>query len=757
MGSASGPPDRLHSSSDSILAHISDDGTRMQSLSEHLKNTAALAGGFADAFSCRQWGRTAGLLHDDGKASDAFQRRIRGAGNRVDHSTPGAKYASENLRAFKGSGKLLAYCIAGHHSGLPNGDGGGDETSLAARLRRSSAGVGHAASEIPANLESPPIERPPASADKRGFSAAFFARMIYSCLVDADYLDTESFLDPERADKRRRAPNLLDLKPRLDAHLAEVAKNVEQTDVNRLRARILEECRIAASLHPGLFSLTVPTGGGKTLSSMAFALKHAVAHGLRRVIYVIPYTSIIEQTARVFRDIFGGDSVLEHHSNLIQEKDEADDEAEERRRLASENWDAPIVVTTNVQFFESFFANRSSKTRKLHNVAKSVIILDEAQMLPVPVLRPTLEVIRELVEHYGTSIILCTATQPALMANDEFKNGLEGAREMMSAPPDLEKALARVREKRLGTTKDADIIRLIRDEKRCLCIVNTKKHARLLFQALGGAEGGFHLSAAMCPVHRSRVLGDLKEPKAGTIRQRLRDEEPCRVVSTQLVEAGVDLDFPVVIRAIAGIDSIVQAAGRCNREGRIAEGGRLYIFTPEEGLPPGHFRQSAQITELVLHDREGSTLDSETVRAYFRELYWVKDHGGGLDSERIMPLFEPGAVSGDFPFKTVAGLYRLIPDAQMPVIVPFDDRAGELCEELRWNTSPGALLRRLQPYTIQVYPGVLAGLIQSGYVESLHEDRYYVLTQFGMREAYDEHFGLNPVTKDFIQPEDLMP
>ena len=757
MGSASGPPDRLHSSSDSILAHISDDGTRMQSLSEHLKNTAALAGGFADAFSCRQWGRTAGLLHDDGKASDAFQRRIRGAGNRVDHSTPGAKYASENLRAFKGSGKLLAYCIAGHHSGLPNGDGGGDETSLAARLRRSSAGVGHAASEIPANLESPPIERPPASADKRGFSAAFFARMIYSCLVDADYLDTESFLDPERADKRRRAPNLLDLKPRLDAHLAEVAKNVEQTDVNRLRARILEECRIAASLHPGLFSLTVPTGGGKTLSSMAFALKHAVAHGLRRVIYVIPYTSIIEQTARVFRDIFGGDSVLEHHSNLIQEKDEADDEAEERRRLASENWDAPIVVTTNVQFFESFFANRSSKTRKLHNVAKSVIILDEAQMLPVPVLRPTLEVIRELVEHYGTSIILCTATQPALMANDEFKNGLEGAREMMSAPLDLEKALARVREKRLGTTKDADIIRLIRDEKRCLCIVNTKKHARLLFQALGGAEGGFHLSAAMCPVHRSRVLGDLKEPKAGTIRQRLRDEEPCRVVSTQLVEAGVDLDFPVVIRAIAGIDSIVQAAGRCNREGRIAEGGRLYIFTPEEGLPPGHFRQSAQITELVLHDREGSTLDSETVRAYFRELYWVKDHGGGLDSERIMPLFEPGAVSGDFPFKTVAGLYRLIPDAQMPVIVPFDDRAGELCEELRWNTSPGALLRRLQPYTIQVYPGVLAGLIQSGYVESLHEDRYYVLTQFGMREAYDEHFGLNPVTKDFIQPEDLMP
>jgi len=471
---------------------------------------------------------------------------------------------------------------------------------------------------------------------------------------------------------------------------------------------------------------------------------------------VIPYTSIIEQTACVFRDIFGPEAVLEHHSNLIQEKDKEDDDAEERRRLDAENWDAPIVVTTNVQFFESFFANRSSRTRKLHNVAKSVVILDEAQMLPVPLLRPTLEVIQVLAGHYGASIVLCTATQPALTVNDEFLGGLEGVREMMSEPLHLERAFKRVHENRLGTAKDAEIVRLIQEEDCCLCIVNTRKHARLLFQSIEELEGSFHLSAGMCPVHRAAVLGDLEEPEEGTVRRRLRDGEPCRVVSTQLVEAGVDLDFPVVIRAMAGIDSISQAAGRCNREGKIAEGGRLYVFTPEEGLPTGHFRQNAQISELVLHDSESGILDSETVRAYFKELYWLKDHDGGLDTKRIMSLFAAGAVTGDFPFKTVAELYRLIPDVQIPLIVPLDENAEALCEELRYNTSPGWLLRRLQPYTIQVYPRLLAELRIAGYVESLQEERYNILTNIGMREVYDERFGLNPDSKEFYEVENLM-
>jgi CRISPR-associated endonuclease/helicase Cas3 len=742
-------------SPDLILAHRSENG-RVQLLSEHLTNTAQKAGEFAAVFGAEMWGRAAGLLHDDGKASAPFQKRLRGMRIRIDHSTPGAKHAFNHLRSPKGAGKLLAYCIAGHHTGIPDGEQGDDETCLAKRLARSGEGPGFLAPALPSVLEPVPMPKPPVDAGKIAFSAAFFTRMIYSCLVDADFLDTERFINPSQSEKRAGAPELAELKPRFDEHVSRMIARAEPTEVNGLRARILEQCRAAARFHPGLYSLTVPTGGGKTLSSMAFALEHALANGLRRIIYVIPYTSIIEQTAGVFRDIFGSKAVLEHHSNLVQDHKCEEDEIEERRRLAAENWDVPIVVTTNVQFFESFFANRSSKTRKLHNTVKSVVILDEAQMLPVPILRPTLEAIRELAERYGVTIVLCTATQPALTINDEFRNGLEEVREITQEPLHKERAFKRVHEKMLGKTSDPEIVGLIRRHDRCLCIVNTRKHARILFQGLGGIEGGFHLSAAMCPMHRSRILGDPKEPAMGTVRRRLRDGEPCRLVSTQLVEAGVDVDFPVVIRAMSGIDSIVQAAGRCNREGKILEGGRLYVFTPEEGLPVGHFRQTAQVSELVLRNRTDAVLDPDTVRAYFKELYWLKDHDGGLDAKGILPLLTAGVTNGDFPFKTVAELYHLISETQIPIIIPFDENAAVLCEELRYNTSAGWLLRQLQPYTIQIYLRVLVGLKLAGYVESLQEERYYVLTDIGMSEAYTDQLGLNSDMREFYEAENLM-
>lgn len=739
-----------------IIAHFSPDDGRAQSLTDHLRETARRAGEFAANFGAAAWGRAAGLLHDDGKASPAFQRRIRGADIRVDHSTPGAKYAVERLKAPKGVGKLLAYCIAGHHAGLSDGNSGDDETCLAKRLTRGAPSPGHLAAELPPAFETPPIPRPPADAERRGFGAAFFTRMLYSALVDADFLDTEAFLDPEKGKKRGIAPDLADLKRKLDVHLSKLTAQAEPTEINRQRARILAECRAAALLKPGLFSLSVPTGGGKTLSSLAFAMDHALRYGLRRIIYVIPYTSIIEQTAQVFRDIFGPDAVLEHHSNILQERDDGDEEMEERRRLATENWDVPVVVTTNVQFFESFFANHSSRARKLHNTARAVVILDEAQMLPVPLLRPTLAVIRELAASYGTSLVLCTATQPALTANDDFKGGLEGVREIMSDPAGLERLFVRVNPSHLGQTSDEEIVRLIRSHERCLCIVNTRKHARVLFQALAGEKGLFHLSAAMCPAHRSRILGDLHHPDDGTIRRSLVDGGPCRVVSTQLVEAGVDVDFPVVIRAMAGIDSIVQAAGRCNREGRVMGGGRFFIFAPGDALPPVPFRQNAQIAQLVWRGREDRLLGSETVRAYFKELYWLKDRGGGLDAEGLMPLFSAGAISGDFPFKSVAANYRLIPAAQLPIILPYDEEAAALCEQLRYNTRPGAILRRLQPYTVQVYPQVLACLKEAGYVETLQEERFSLLAELGMREVYDQHFGLNPEIKEFCEVENLI-
>lgn len=372
------------------LAHRAEDG-REQSLADHLRGTARRAETFAGAFGAGALGRAAGLLHDDGKASESFQRRIRGEAVRVDHSTPGAKFAVERMTAPKGYGRLIAYAVAGHHAGLPDGEAGDDPACLVDRLKRSQSTFGHLAAELPSSFEPLPfMSKPLGDAALRGFSCAFFTRMLYSALVDADFLDTEAFLEPERTARRGRSPGLNTLIPLLDRHLERLTSQAPSTEINRLRCRILNECRAAAKLEPGLFSLTVPTGGGKTLSSLAFALDHARANGLRRVIYVIPYTSIIEQTARVFRDILGPEAVLEHHSNLVHEGGDEDEEAEERRLLAAENWDAPLVVTTNVQFFESFFANRSSRTRRLHNVARSVVILDEAQMLPVPFLRPCL-------------------------------------------------------------------------------------------------------------------------------------------------------------------------------------------------------------------------------------------------------------------------------------------------------------------------------------------------------------------------------
>jgi CRISPR-associated endonuclease/helicase Cas3 len=738
---------------DDLIAHKTDDG-RIQPLSEHLRNVAQRAGEFAAAFDAQNWARAAALLHDDGKALNPFQKRIRGAPVQVDHSTPGAEYAEKRMAAPRGFGKLLAYCIAGHHAGLPDGNAGDDDTCLARRLARAHPGPGYLASELPRSFEGPPI--PKAAAAQRGFAAAFFVRMVFSCLVDADFLDTEDFFQPEKPEKRGSQLNLEQLKSSLDAHLSQLGKSAPQTEVNRLRTRILNESRAAAGLAPGLFSMSVPTGGGKTLSSMAFALEHALSHGMRRVIYVIPYTSIIEQTAAVFRKIFGPEAVLEHHSNFIQESEDADEEREERRRLAAENWDAPIVVTTNVQFFESFFSNRTSRTRKLHNVASSVVVLDEAQILPVPMLRPTLATIRELSGRYRVSVVLCTATQPALSRNDDFKGGLENVREIVSEPLYLERAFARVRPTRMGRTADAEVTGLMSSNRQSLCIVNTKRHARLLFQALGDREGVFHLSAAMCPVHRTLVLGDPTLPSTGSIRGRLAGGFPCRVVSTQLVEAGVDVDFPVVIRAMTGIDSIIQAAGRCNREGRRPDGGRLYVFTPEDPSLMGMFRQNVQIAEIALSGRQDALLDSDTVRAYFKELFWIRDQTGGLDREGIMALFEAAAVYGDFPFKTVAGLYRIIPEQQIPVIVPYDDTSAELCERLRYNTKPGAILRQLQRYTVQVYPRQLVALREAGYVETLQEERYFVLSPLGRKEVYDDQFGLNTDLSDFIQPENLM-
>lgn len=717
--------------------------TNWQPLEDHLKNVAEMARSFAEAFGAGDWGYIAGLWHDLGKYSDEFQQKINIQEGKdahietkpghIDHSTAGAQYA---IKALGDKGKMLAYAIAGHHSGLL--DGKSNDSCLHDRLKKSIPNYSASPEYIlnSKGLGEPPFELNIHNPKRFGFQISFFIRMIYSCLVDADFLDTEAFMDKEKSLWRKGYPALSELDSKLDSALNQLIKSVPQTPINRRRAKILKNCLDASWSPQGLFSLTIPTGGGKTLSSLAFAMKHALKHNLKRIIYVIPYTSIIEQNAAVFRDILGENTVLEHHSNFEP------DEENQRSRLASENWDAPIIVTTNVQFFESLYRSRSSRCRKIHNIANSVVILDEAQMLPVPLLKPCLEVIRELPAAYGTSIVLCTATQPALSKSETFKEGLEGVHEIVSDPDKIYVEFKRVQIEKLPVISDHELADKLSKYKQVLCIVNTRGHARRIFELIrDNAEGCYHLSALMCPEHRTTTLNK--------IRSALLNDSPCRVISTQLIEAGVDIDFPIVFRSAAGIDSIAQAAGRCNREGKISEGGQVFVFSPEKGFPPGYFRQAAQTAEGVMRCHD-DLLSQESVTEYFRTLYWIK--GEKLDQYQILDDLVEGAKKGDFPFRVVDKKFKIIKDGAEPIIIPWNKEAEKIIGGLRYSEYPALFARKAQRFTVQVYPKVLGSLECAGSVERLH-NQYCVLTNM---DIYRDDLGLCPDDPTFREVENLI-
>ena len=547
---------------------------KWQSLQDHCKGVGELCACFAGSFGASGCGRLVGELHDLGKARNSFQSYLRRS-NGIEvmeadygghsHSGAGACWLWNCANSIS---KALAYCVAGHHAGLPDWSGGKTpDGALVHRLKDEAAvleeeSVSDWVVAHDSNWrETKPC--PPFVFSRDDSSVSFWIRMMYSCLVDADFLDTEAFMDSERASLRAVPYALSALAERFFFMLDEKQRLAMDTPVNRMRAEIRASCEIAAKLSPGLFSLTVPTGGGKTLSGTAFAFRHALCHGLKRIIYVIPYTSIIEQTADVLREFLGRDNVLEHHSNFDSEKETP------WSRLASENWDAPIIVTTAVQFFESLYACKSSRCRKLHNISESVVILDEVQLLPTRLLLPCAEAIRQLSLHYRTTIVLSTATQLNLPGID-----MTSVREIVPESLDLYHRLKRTEiefpvdlaERR---TWD-DIAYELKSHEQVLCIVNTRRDCRDLFSLM--PEGTIHLSASMCGEHRSRVIADIK--------RKLSEGAPVRVISTQLVEAGVDVDFPVVYRAFAGLSSVAQSAGRCNREGRLGGYGRVVVFMP---------------------------------------------------------------------------------------------------------------------------------------------------------------------------------
>lgn len=704
------------------LAHI--DGDREQSVKEHLQGTAELAEKFAAKFRKADWGYCCGMLHDIGKYSVEFQKKIKeNLDIRVDHSTAGAKVC-ENL---DGCYWLLTYCIAGHHAGLPDLGREGLPSSLLGRLKKRLCDYSAYEKEI----EIPQITTPPIAMNPEkdpNFALSVFIRMLYSCLVDADFLDTEQFMNNGTV-QRDSGESMDVLLEKLQNYTAKWLINRNDTTIDGRRSEILRNCLEMGKSSKGLFQLTVPTGGGKTVASLAFALQHAVENHMDRVIYVIPYTSIIEQNAQVFREILGSENVLENHSNVDYESSEEF----KPMQLAAENWDKPVVVTTNVQFFESLYANKSSKCRKLHNIVNSVIIFDEAQMLPANYLKPCMAMIEELLQQYGTSIVLCTATQPALQ---QFLPEKYVARELCPRRDEQFRFFERVTYQNIDTVTEEEMAEKLQQEWHALCIVNTRKRAQRLYEQLQG-EGVYHLSTTMYPAHRKRVLAE--------IRERLDDKKgkKCIVISTSLVEAGVDLDFTSVYRELAGVDSIIQAAGRCNRNGeRGKEESIVRIFQWEDKEQMSEQRHQIDTTQKLLARGKDITA-LESITEYFWELYHIK--GESLDVKKILEKFD----GGDYQFATVAKDFKLIEENSVTVYIDQEPEAKALLQEIRQQGLTKSRMRKAGQYCVSIRKKgeyekrrmLFEEMRDAGMVEAvdLGAQDFYVLTQ---EEQYREDTGL---------------
>ena len=664
-----------------------------------------------------------GLLHDLGKAKSSFQRRLCGDPVEVSHSGEGAKA----LLNWDRRARFLAGAITGHHGRLPNPD------RLSKRLDAAES------VSLPQWCNLPTFDLPDRIGADPGlacFRLQFLTRMLYGALCDSDDCETAAFYAEVEGREIVARPREIgpDMRSKFNARMA---KFNSAGSVNALRARILDYARRQATEKPGHFTLTVPTGGGKTLTSLGFGLEHALSHGLRRLIFVIPYTSIIEQTADVFRDVLGDDAVLEHHSAANWE---GEDETEvEQRHIMGASWDVPVVVTTAVQFFESLYAARKKRCRKLPSLARSVIVLDEAQTLPLGLLRPCLAALQELTDGYGASVVLSTATQPALTQSGGFPapEALEGAREIAPDPPNLFAKLKRVKVCDVGPQSDAALADRLRDTEQCLVIVDNRIQARGIFDLIRATDGAAHLSTLMTPRHRRAVLAD--------VSKRLADGSPVRLISTSLIEAGVDVDFPLVLRAAAGIDSIAQAAGRCNREGHLSGLGRVEIFRSEHDAPPA-VEQFAAIGREVLRDHRDDAIGGAAVESYFLRL-WQTYGEAALDAATVGPSKIAGILTAIkkagpiCPYEDIEAAFRVINGGQCAVIIRdghWGVGAGRM-DEVRYG-GPGTIARLVQSFTVSMPWKMWSALREEGHVS------------WWMPERFDEQFAVLD-SSDLYDPE----
>lgn len=678
-------------------AHKRESG-ELQTLQAHLTQTAKAAAEFASAFQSGSYGKTIGVVHDAGKASKGFEKRLLFNGPKVDHSTLGAQLlAQANMPA-------LAFTVAGHHTGLP--DYGAvtdfDEGVLARRLKKQLEYDPAAIGGLPNDLGTPPLQVIPKSIT---FTLSVWIRMLFSCLVDADYLDTEAFMS-NGAVQRGQFASPDSMLAKLTEYLLRFREPT--TAVHVIRNRILDACLEAAGrVPPGLYSLTVPTGGGKTIASLAFALKLAAANQLRRVIYCLPYTSILEQNAGVVADIVGSRDVLTHYADAYQNAIAEREDEEYKKRLATENWDHNLIFSTNVQFFESIFGNKPSKCRKLHRIAQSVIILDEAQMLPRDYLKPCVRMIEELCLNYGCTIVLMSATQPALAGL------LSPSTPLTELNPDVQgtfAALKRTTIKHSGDVALEDIASQMNDSLQSICILNTKKKTKALYNLLQ-EEGCFHLSTRMLIQDRQKALEE--------IRERLRQGLPCRVAATSLVEAGVDLDFPLGFREETGLDSIIQAAGRVNREGKnLAQESYLYVFRLATGYVAPEIRQLSSVTQYIF-TAFADVSSPEAIAAYFYRLYNVR--ADYLDKKEVLEKLRDGR-GLSIPFATIAQDFRIIEEDQVSILIPANPEACGLIASLQAGETSRELLRKVGRHSVNVWREEFERLEMAHAVQAIGEE-----------------------------------
>ncbi len=723
--------------------HIQDG--RVQSLEDHLEGTRSLAEGFGAGMGLGAEAGLLGKIHDEGKDTAAFQDYIHGRKHRrVDHSTAGAKSFWEN--GHIGWLQLIGgFCVAGHHTGIPDlgskVDCAGTST-LNGRMKKCIPSIRHPQRYL---IDSTCLDVDHLNTfieNRNALDVMILTRMLFSCLVDADFLDTEAFMNNQPV-RKNEFSSLKEIAAMFWSRLEEDGYFRPKNALNEKRCEILHTCMRKGEGKQGLYSLTVPTGGGKTISSMAFAMKQAMKWHKERIIYVIPYLSIIEQTADVFRALLGNHAVLESHSqvdydSLPEEGSEEAGRVAESMKLAAENWDAPVVITTNEQFFESLYANKTSRCRKLHNIANSVIILDEAQMMPVDFLKPCLHVLEQLVHYYGCTVVLCSATQPELgrylQKNPIQKNPIE----IMENVGELFQFFKRVTFDIDGETDYAEIAKKLDECEQVLCIASTKKEAEKIVELLDGEA--MYLSTNLCPAHRREIIREMKT--------RLRDGNPCRVVSTSIISVGVDIDFPVVYLQYTGLDSLIQGAGRCNREGRQSlQKSRAHIFWTKESKKSLFMRKEKQVTDMIRKKYNAEEMtEPSAIRTYFEN--WYQSNEGNLDYREIEKLAQ------SLSFAEIGKRFHLIQDSTKSVFIPFDEKARNIKEQLMMGNRSRQLMRAAGAYMINVRYSKAQGqsdfmkLLTQGQIEMFPGDEN--LAYLVNMEDYDAELGLKIKSEDGV-------